>query len=228
MKYLIFSVLMMGTVCCFAQIETLKKNTPQLPNAQKSYVQFDLFSPFYPGNNRYRLSYIHSLSPTVKLGGTLGYGSINSTPNTSFSQIQRDFEIIEFRAELYYVLNPIQEQNHYISIEPYYINQQSIFENNNFFAQGGFEVRYDRADYTRNKYGANINYGGLIHIGDHVGLNPYIGLGIRARENIYDNLVNPRVSTFFEDESFFGNYFDDEGTRVGVNFNLGLKFHYTF
>ncbi len=225
MKNLLIAVILLTSICANAQ---RSNKLERFPNADDAYITFEIFSPFYIANPRYRLGYIHPLSKSWKIGGEIGLGSDETTVTIAQYDDQEDFSIFETRAQVYYILNPSKRVNHYISIEPFYFNQNSVINFSNFRNEDGFTIRYDQADYQREKIGANLLYGVFIPFGKSVGLNFYVGLGVRSRINTYTNLVNPETSSFYDydDDYFFDieDYREREGTTTGLNISAGGKF----
>ncbi|GEQ86681.1 hypothetical protein ULMS_21890 [Patiriisocius marinistellae] len=225
MKNILLTVFILTSIYATAQ-RTNKQE--RFPNADDAYITFEIFSPFYIANPRYRFGYIHPLNKTWKIGGELGIGSDETTISIAEYDDQEDFTVFEARAQIYYVLNPTKRVNHYVSVEPFYFNQNSVIDFSSYLIDNQVRVRYDRADYQREKLGANLLYGVFIPFGKSVGLNFYVGLGVRSRTNTYTNLVNPRTTIFndYNDDFFFDieDYREDAGTTTGLNISAGGKF----
>ncbi|MGK0385911.1 MAG: hypothetical protein ACI849_000516, partial [Patiriisocius sp.] len=93
------------------------------------------------------------------------------------------------------------------------------------------QVRYDRADYQRKKYGAHFKFGVFIPFGhaNRVGINVFTGVGFRVKENLFTNIQNPVSSNgdFYENDDWFWNpYYRIEGRTLGFNATLGFKLFY--
>ena len=90
-------------------------------------------------------------------------------------------------------------------------------------------MRYDKVDYKRQKYGVNINFGGIVRLSGRFSLNAYSGLGVRVRKNTFTNPVNPVFERdFFDEFSFAENYIRDSGTNIGIDYTIAVSIIYGF
>lgn len=81
----------------------------------------------------------------------------------------------------------------------------------------------------RQKKGFNLKYGAFLPFGDAVGMNVYVGLGVRVRDVAYTDLSNERIEDYYDDDfEFLDSLYRREGNLTGLNFTLGAKFFYTF
>lgn len=102
-----------------------------------------------------------------------------------------------------------------------------MFENG-VFEQGESDIRYDKADYLRQKYGLNLKAGILVASTRRIGLDVYTGIGLRIRNNQYSNLVNPREEEGDFREMDLSSYLLEEGSSLGFNLAVGLKLNFNF
>lgn len=180
---------------------------------ENSYITFNILSPVDQLVPRWRIGYIKSINPNWKAGIELGYGNKTLAFADFDNENGDDYQLWEIRPELYCVLNPLKRTQKYVSTELFYINHTDVFYN---------KIGYDRADYSRQKYGFHLKYGLIIPIAKHFGLNIYTGLGLRIRSNSYTNIVNPTFEPDHRD-FYIGSYKDFEGVKTGVDFSLGVK-----
>jgi hypothetical protein len=226
MKRLILLVLFCVTTFTFGQTENEKID---FPNANRSYITFDLSTPINLVAPRYRFGYINSLSENWRIGIDLGFGSEWTTWKYIINDDNDDYLLVEGRFELYHILNPTKRVNIYISGEAYYIYQEEVYYFGEYEPEDqDFYIRYDRADFRRQKYGINMKFGVMIPFGEYVGMNAYIGAGPRVRDVTFSNVVNPvPFMDYYDDESWlWDSQYKTEGTEIGLNFTLGIKFFY--
>lgn len=205
---------------------------------KESYALINITTPIDFIAPRYRIGYIHQLAPKWRLGLAVGFNdnSINISNNYN---IEENYRFWEVRPQLYYMFDPINKHRPYFSTEIYYINHTDTFENSSYFQdndQGS--IRFNRADYKREKYGVNFSYGFMFKIIGDFGLNTYVGLGVRVRDVSFSNVDRiPPYTTitnedFYDDDEidFFGtnSYKNEEGSVFGVNFTFGVNLFYRF
>ena len=197
---------------------------------KESYLTFDAFSSLNTYSPRWRFGYVKGISPKWKLGLNLGYGNSNISYTGFAENYEEDYELWEIKPELYYNLRQTQKSTTYGSFELYYINHQDIYHDYYYLPIGGGVIRYDQADYLRQKYGFNFNIGTFIHMGKWFGMNIFTGVGFKIRNNSFSNIVNPEPADpdFIEMLSHIDMYDDNEykvaeGLDYGFNFSLGLK-----
>lgn len=205
-----------------------EKPEPEFPNAGNSYVTLDLLTPFDPYNPRYRIGFIQSLNKTWSIGLDVGYGNEAITISNDGTGPGEDYKLYEIRSEIYHILNPTRRVNHYLSGEIFYINHSETFLDNSYQPENdGSVIDYESADYSRKKYGIHIKYGVMLPFGENVGMNFYVGAGVRVRQNKFSNVV---VTDEWHDNEYHFHLFDisprKEGTHTAPNFALGIKFFY--
>jgi len=189
---------------------------------QNSYLTFDLVSPIlFNEISRYTIGYVQNLPGRWKLGGSIGYGNKNINFVT---ESKTNYSLIEFRPEVYYFLN--KKLPLYFSGELFYINhRETLFNDKLTFNLGNEGILFDQADYKRIKIGGVLKIGTMTHLTDKLKLNFYCGAGVRARDNTFRNIVNPVVDV--DMKGYIINPFRrQEGTRIGLEFSLGLKLFY--
>ncbi|MAP53777.1 hypothetical protein [Altibacter sp.] len=191
-----------------------------------SYLSFDVTSPFNFGTPRYRLGYIHGFGTSWKASVDIGYGS-EGISITKFSDIaSENYKLMEVRAEAYYIFKATSSVEHYLAAELFYINHTETIISNYYYPENEAGiVRYDEADYRRQKQGAHIKYGALIAFGKRFGVNVYYGIGIRYRDIEFNNLIDPREDNDPEDEyPIFNGLYRNQGSNIGLSMALGIKF----
>ena len=200
----------------FSQLNAQNKGSVKAEN--EDFITLDLFSPIY-ASSRYRVSYIKNLDSNLKVGLDFGYGN----DAISIVRPEGDNSIWEVRPELYYIINPNKKTLKYFSAELFYLNHNLILENKTYYPESGNPIRFDKADFNRQKFGLIPKFGMFVNISNRVGLNFYTGLGIRFRINEYSNVVNPEENEFYR--SHIKGY-KQEGKKIGVEFSFGLKLYY--
>jgi len=105
----------------------------------------------------------------------------------------------------------------------FYIHHKDFFHNALYIKEDLGLMSFDQAKYLRQKYGFNINFGGFINIRKRIGLNLYSGIGIRIRDNLFSEVVNPAQIEEFRDMFYFDAYREIEGLKTGPNISAGLK-----
>lgn len=181
---------------------------------------FDLFAP------RLRVGYVQQLAPHWKAGIDVGYG----TEGLSILSLEKntgiEYSLWEVRPEVYYILNPEAKALKYLSAELFYINQDHVFVNGAYTAENNQDFSFDRADFSRLKYGMHFKFGLFLNVGKHFGFNFFGGLGFRIADKQYSNVINPQVGSDFLDDSPFIGPYENEGKDFRFNPSLGIKFYY--
>lgn len=188
-----------------------EKNRPITETGRiKSFVGLNLLSPFNMLNPRLGAGFVYGINERWKLGVDLGYGYKKID---IYGEMGENYRLWEVRPELYYFISPWRQHERYFSAELFYINHKDVFYN---------KLQYDQADYQRHKYGFHLKYGMIFRVAKHLGLNFYIGFGLRIRSNSYSNEINPVEVKDLRDFHIDG-YKDFEEVKTGVDFSLGLK-----
>lgn len=196
-------------------------------------ITFDLLSPLYtsyslysgftgPSNlTRWRFGYRHQLDERWVIGADLGYGS----DIFALRSEGVDYRLYELTPELQYLLRLERRTQAYFSIQPFYIIHTETLYHNSVFAKGIGAVRFDSADYKRTKYGLTVNYGFIFPLSPSMGLNAYVGGGIKRRENEYRSFVNPMLDDY-PNEGHYSNYYDDDFPFTDFQFSFGMKAYF--
>ncbi len=205
------------------EIRRAKKDSLQsLPIG--SYFTFDLLKLLPAEAPRITLGYVHSINNKWSAGTTLGIG----TSDFIFSY-KENYTSWELRPQVVYNLGNRRRFHHFLSAEVFYITHKETLFNNEFIPvntqNGAIEaIAYDRADFERLKYGITLNYGEIINFSKTLALRTIIGGGIRFKDNIYSNLLNPRATE--SDTFLFNNLYAKEGFLIGFEFNVSLQLIY--
>jgi hypothetical protein len=226
MKKIILLILLCATASTFGQSENEQSD---YPNANNSYISFDLSTPINFVAPRYRFGYIHSLNEEWRIGTDIGFGSELTTWKNVANDNNDDYFLVEGRFEIYHILNPKKRVNIYISGETYVIYQEEVYYFGEYEPEDqDFYIRYDRADFNRIKYGFNFKFGVMVPFGEYVGMNAYIGSGPRIRDVSFSNLVNPvPFYDYYDDEDgWWDSQYKKEGIVFGFNFTMGIKFFF--
>lgn len=213
------------STCALAQPKAASEENTSLP----SFISFNLTTPIDPFGPRFRMGYIQSINEQWMVGMAFGYGSADIRLIGSVNRFFDAYQLWEVRPELYYFPNPKDRWNTYASAELFYINHTDQLENDQYqpSKDSSLAIRYDRVDYQRQKYGLNIKSGVILNLIGPLKLNAYCGIGVRVRNNDFDNPVNPQANPDFIDEfGFTDAYLRRAGTFVGVNFSMGLNLFY--
>lgn len=139
---------------------------------------------FDPGP-RYRigLEYISD----KQLGYTVDIGYGNHTLNRwRFSDKNRVYSLFEIRPEIKYLF--LRHRNHFLygAIEGFYINENKILGSGHYQRENAdFEIRFDRAKFRRQKYGARLKLGLNLSVFERFSLDVYGGFGVAHRNISY-------------------------------------------
>jgi hypothetical protein len=201
-----------------------------------SYITFNLLSSANPFNPRYRIGYIQNINSKWKLGLDVGFGTRKLSWSTSGfitnyltsfgGAIEDDYRLWEIRPELYYILNPDKNTIQYVSTELFYIHHHDVYNTDYIDQKNGEFSYYERANFLRQKYGLNINYGMIIKPWKRLGINLYTGLGFRLRNNTFTDVINP--IPWHDPREVAVDYNEHEGLISGFNFSAGFKLYYSF
>ncbi|TMM59357.1 hypothetical protein FEE95_07965 [Maribacter algarum] len=214
---LVCLLFLMGTGL-FAQ-----KSESKLSSNTNSYITAslwpiaDLYAP------RLRFGYTQHIAPHWKAGLDVGFGA-KGTSFASDANIGVDYSLWEVRPEIHYIFNPEAKTLKYIAAELFYIDQDHVFINGNYSSENNGDIRFDRADFTRQKYGMHFKFGLFLDIGKHFGFNFFGGIGFRIANKQYSNVINPQADDIFRE--WFAGPYDNEGRDFLPNPSLGIKFYY--
>lgn len=201
-------------------------------NKSRSIISLGLLTPVYSQAPRWDLGYIYKINTRYWVGIELGYGNKNLNINgfPGDDNTEKDYQLFEIRPSVYYDLRPTGKLKHLASVELYYINHTDTFYTDWYHDKDvPMWYRYEKADYTRHKYGLNVNYNLLYNFGKHFSLMQTIGVGIKIRDVKYTDVIGQKEDPYHEESDVFfatTNYIVESGTSVGFNFNLDLKLVY--
>jgi hypothetical protein len=178
----------------------------------------DLFAP------RFRLGYVQHVAPQWKVALDVGIGA-KELSLASDANIGVEYSLWEVRPEVHYIFNSEAKTIKYLAVELFYIDQDHVFINGDYTSENNGDIRFDQADFTRQKYGMHFKFGLFLDIGKQVGFNFFGGLGFRAADKQYSNVINPQVDNNDRDEWSISPY-ENEGKYFGFSPSLGVKFYY--
>ena len=214
------------TVNIFSQSEDIDK---------LNYVTLDILSPITSYAPRYEIGYYRHLDDRWIVGAEVGSGTYATT--IYFAEdgnwIEKDYQSFSIAPEIKYVLNPSRKTRKFVSAELFYIYHADKLLNRSYTNTSFTKSSsYDQADYQRNKFGLNFNYGMIINFSNSVGLIPKIGAGVKIRDVQFSNIDNLIVNDVgdYEDCSpdFVSRHLEVEGLITRFNFNFELQFFYKF
>lgn len=192
--------------------------------SKNSYINVSLFPIGDLYAPRFRFGYIHHLAPHWKAGLDVGFGTKSLSFITTDANIGTEYSLWELRPELHYIFNPEAKTLKYLSVEVFYIEQDHVFVNGEYRSENSEELRYDSADFNRQKYGMHFKFGLFLNVGKRVGFNFFGGLGFRIANKQYTNIVNSQE--IFDTDRLFNGPYSVEGKTFGLNPSLGIKFYY--
>lgn len=204
-------------------------------NDKNNYISLNLVSPTFSYSPRWTLGYHYVLNERYILGTELGMGSYGTSVNFAADGdwIDNKYFSIEFSPELKYIFNSKSKTKKFIAAELFYIYHRDNLKNEVYRNMSDLKFyKYDSADYQRNKFGLNLNYGLIINFSKNFGLTPKVGLGIKMRDVKFSNIANPIIENNYEEsDTFFtssNDYLTIEGFETNINFNFELQLFFKF
>lgn len=206
----------------------------QVPKMEKSqFVTLNVIPTTAYHAPRWAVGYYRFISDKIMVGSEIQIGNYATTINFAKDGdlMEQDYFSIEISPEIFYILNPTKRHKLFVSSELFYIYHQDVLTNNHFTQENLGTFHYDQADYKRQKFGMNLNFGTLFNFSDRIGMMPKMGLGIKMRNVEFYNVINPFFDPYYEGDHLFPNidsYHTDKGFSTDVNFNFDLMFLYKF
>lgn len=221
-KIVILFLFFSGNLSTQAQ-EILQQTEPQ----KRSFFTFNISAPLVSYAPRWDLGYYYKINDKFIVGAEFGYGNYNTAINfdMDYDLLEKDYQLFEIRPEVMYVMNSNRKTKRFFSAEIYYINHKDQFYTDRY-EDGSKRYRFDQADYSRTKYGLNLNYGLIINFTKSFGIIPKIGFGWRFRDVKYSNLVNVTELSDNEGENQVPNvegFINESGKKSGANFVFDVK-----
>ncbi len=224
---------------CLTQSSYSQNKTAEI-DSFSHYILTNLFSssPIYGSNPRVTVGYLGQLKTRWMYGVELGYAKYNFLGSESKKRkgIDKGYTLFELRPSIHYIINPNGKAKPYIAAEFFYINHIDTFINdeeslrNRRYINNGDNnptIAYDKANFKRQKYGVNFNFGFFLNIAKRFGVNNNIGLGVRNRNIEYKNVVNPSEITRPDSETLFTPiHLLETGNKLGLNFSFSIKVFY--
>ena len=200
-----------------------------------NYLTFDVLSPVINYSPRYEIGYYRHLNDQWIVGAEVGIGTYDTSINFAApgGWIEKDYRSFSIAPEIIYMRNPYRITKRFISAELFYIYHTDNFQNKSYTDTEFIKTyNYESADYQRNKFGLNLNYGMIINFSNSVGIIPKIGGGIKIRDVQFKNIENLTVS---QGEGFYGctpsftsRHLEVEGLVTRFHFNFELQFFLKF
>lgn len=234
MKKCIYLLCLLFIVATYAQEENSGEDD-KIPELADSYITFSILSPVAFETPRYRFGYIKPIAEKWMVGLDAAYGDEGSTYKLVNRIDSDNYRLYEFRAEVYYKLPVKSKGIHYLSVEVGYLNHKETFFDNSYREElSDKKIRYQQADYQRTRSAITLKYGAFYKLWGQFGLNVYYGIGIRQRNNDYTNIIQTtgQIDDFLgsdddrDEYGFVEDYYRKEGTRLGINLQLGFKLFY--
>ncbi|MFK7812675.1 MAG: hypothetical protein AB8B59_09285 [Maribacter sp.] len=192
---------------------------------KNSYITASLWPIVDPYAPRMRFGYVQHITTHWKAGLDIGYGTKGLSSIFSYgNNTGVEYTLWEVRPEVYYIFNPEVKTLKYLSVELFYIDQDHVFENDDYNSETNGKTSYDRADFTRQKYGMHFKFGLFLDMGKHLGFNFFGGIGFRFADKEYSNVINPQEDNIYN--SWFAGPYEREGKVFGFNPSLGIKIYY--
>ncbi|MEP0262418.1 hypothetical protein [Dokdonia sp.] len=230
-NFLLVCFLLISTHSLFGQSEEVQR---------KSYVTFDVLSPIASYSPAWKVGYFRKINDQFIIGAEVGIGTYGTSINFvgDGDWIENDYFKFEVSPELIYVLNPNHTFENFVSAEAFYIRHTDSFENSSYRSETNSQYfNYDSADYRRQKFGLNLNYGAIINFSKRFGLIPKVGFGVRVRSVDFSNIVNPELDPNNQGEDGglvesvapnIRDFLEIEGSVTRLNFNFDIKLFYKF
>ncbi len=190
--------------------------------------------PFSMIDNNPRLRLGLEYISNDRIGVSIDFGIGNNVINhnrlkdTKWGQ---DYSLIEVRPEIKYLFKNRKYFYFYNSIECFYITMKDVLESDSYQLENSNKwISYDRARFSKQKYGVHFKVGINIIAYDKFNFDFYGGVGVAQRVISYSKVINPSEGYYddWSDGDWFGESYDQEGKSVFVNLSLGVKFGYTF
>ena len=191
----------------------------------------NILKPFDFSIPRYGLGYIKQLNSKYSIGVHLGYGDERSMLFKSSEFPRNDYRLLEASLEFYKIFESSRTLSEYISVEIHYLNHSETRIDAFYEPNSETYLQFDKADYERDKYAVNTKFGILARLKNSLGINAFVGMGARIRNNTFENIVNARQPEFIDDEgpypldiiAAFDNTYERAGTRLGLNVTFGAN-----
>jgi len=202
---------------------------------KNNFFTLNLISPTFSYTPRWNLGHHTFINKQFVLGAEIGFGSyattINFAPDSNW--IYNEYKSFEFSPELKYLFNINQKTKRFISFDVFYIYHTDNLKNKTYANQTDMNFyNYESADYQRNKFGFNLNYGLITTLSKKIGIIYKIGLGLKMRSVKFSNIVNPTIDNYYEESDTFFTTINDfqviEGFHTNINFNFELQLYFKY
>ncbi|NKI31838.1 hypothetical protein [Croceivirga thetidis] len=203
-------------------------------NGQKlegDFLTTHLLKPIDFSVPRFTLGFIKQIDQDYSIGIDVGYGSEGLAFFKDSDFPKNDYKLKEIGLEFYKFFESSRTLSEYVSLEVHYLNHVETRINEFYEPDNQTYLQFDQADYERNKIALNAKFGILARLKNSFGINAYAGVGVRIRDNKFENIINPRPSDSIENEgpypvdivAAFDNTYERAGTRIGLNVTFGAN-----
>lgn len=209
-----------------------EKETPDNKTRHQSAITLSPLPAFGPELPRWKAGYIRDISRKWKIGVDIGIGH-EALPKVRYEDKEdgyKNYLLWEIRPEIYFILNPDNTRvNCYFSSSIFYIRHTETFDRGSYRPIGqDYMIRYDHADYLRQKYGMHFKFGMITNIDSRFGFNWSVGGGGRIRNNQFSNVHITGTSDDTFHELDLQSYRYNEGNDDSIDLMLDVRIFYRF
>lgn len=200
------------------------------PDAVNTFATFNIVPIAFYAQPRVQLGYYKKYNDKFWVGTDIaaGFGKMNNLFGEAIDS--KDYRLFEVRPEVYYNLrNPNKKLRRLLSLEFFYIYHSDTRFDSFYHDIKNKEVQvtFDKANYQRIKYGINLNYNFVIHLGRRVSLFHTIGFGVKHRNVGLSKLENAQAFYRSYERSYFdsrsNDYLHFEGRYTNFNIDYDIK-----
>ena len=195
------------------------------------FLTVNLLKPIDFSVPRFNAGYLKRINEQYAVGLNLGYGNedIAFFKNSEFPKI--DYQFREISLEVYKFFESSKTLTEYVSLEAHYLNHKETRIDEFYSPNDDTFLQFDEANYERNKFALNIKFGILARLKNSIGINGYVGIGARVRDNSFENVINAREPSSIDDDggypidfvAAFDNTYEKEGAALGLNITFGAN-----
>lgn len=201
------------------------------PDAVDAFATFNIVPIAFYAHPRVQLGYYKKYNDKFWVGADVatGFGKMHDYFLDGAIN-SKDYRLFEVRPEIYYNLRkPTKKLRRLLSLELFYIYHSDTRFDSFYHDIKNKEVQitFDKANYQRIKYGVNLNYNFIIHLGRRVSLFHTIGFGVKHRNVGLSKLENAQAFYRNYERSYFdlrsNDYLHFEGRYTNFNVDYDIK-----